>query len=385
MVRPPVQRGPSEVSSGDDSNLSRTVLLALCGTSPAVVSETVWALFHEDPRIVPSEVVVVTTTVGRQCLVRDLIESGAWQRLRLLLGVAPDALHLGSQSTIQVIPGETGATDSDDVTTPDTANACADFILRVLRSYTEEPGTRVVFSIAGGRKSMSAIAALAMTLLGREHDRLCHVLVNPPYDSPNLEPRFLFPDPDIGTYRLAGEEVPCKPALRLQMLPFPRCRNLFVEQLGRLPVEFAETVAAANRGLAETKPPPRLLLHPRSRGCRIGDMTIDLPCTEYVLFWFLSERRRCDEAPVMGQEALAEAFTTFASGLSTERMPEIMHHDFSCFEDGASVRRLASRLKTRLERNLAPAHRELFLPMRRGQRGLYGLGLPPESIEIDGT
>ena len=43
---------------------NRTILLAGMGTSPAVLTETVWALAHQEQPIVPDEIVVITTKLG---------------------------------------------------------------------------------------------------------------------------------------------------------------------------------------------------------------------------------------------------------------------------------------------------------------------------------
>ena len=59
MLRP-----PSTVSA----SASNHVLIALLGMSPAVLTETVWALAHERPRILPSNIVALTTRPGRDKL-----------------------------------------------------------------------------------------------------------------------------------------------------------------------------------------------------------------------------------------------------------------------------------------------------------------------------
>lgn len=43
---------------------SEIVLLAVTGMSPAVPTETIWALSNENPPVVPDRIVVMTTTVG---------------------------------------------------------------------------------------------------------------------------------------------------------------------------------------------------------------------------------------------------------------------------------------------------------------------------------
>ena len=54
----------------------RTILIAGMGTSPAVLTETVWALAHQEKPVVPDEVVVITTKSGKEAL-RTAVMSGA--------------------------------------------------------------------------------------------------------------------------------------------------------------------------------------------------------------------------------------------------------------------------------------------------------------------
>ena len=64
----------------------KTVLVVGMGTSPAVLTETVWALAHQSESVVPDEIVVITTKSGKDAL-RTAIMSGApsvWNRLKLL-------------------------------------------------------------------------------------------------------------------------------------------------------------------------------------------------------------------------------------------------------------------------------------------------------------
>src|SRR6266516_3177170 len=49
-----------------------TILLAVTGTSPAVLTETIWALAQEDPPVIPDRVIVITTTVGSEQLQKAL-------------------------------------------------------------------------------------------------------------------------------------------------------------------------------------------------------------------------------------------------------------------------------------------------------------------------
>ena len=67
--------------------LQRRRIVAGLGTSPAVLTETVWALVHQEQPVVPDESVVITTKAGKDAL-RTAVMSGApsvWERLKAAL------------------------------------------------------------------------------------------------------------------------------------------------------------------------------------------------------------------------------------------------------------------------------------------------------------
>jgi len=178
--------------------------------SPAVLTETVWALAHEKPPVIPDRVIVVTTAAGRDCLERDLFTPNpsfggrtVWQALRrAILPRAPNPKsEIGDQRSeirsqkssippltlepIRVIVAPDPATgrtrELADLRTPADNEAAADFLLEQVRAIVENPDTRLIASLAGGRKTMGALLYACLTLVGRETDRLTHVLVNEPF------------------------------------------------------------------------------------------------------------------------------------------------------------------------------------------------------------
>ena len=67
---------------------NRTILIAGMGTSPAVLTETVWALAHQAQPVVPDEIVVITTKSGKEAL-RKAVMLGApsvWEHLKGTIG-----------------------------------------------------------------------------------------------------------------------------------------------------------------------------------------------------------------------------------------------------------------------------------------------------------
>ena len=178
---------------------TETILFAVTGMSPAVLTETIWALAHEAEPVIPQRVVVLTTLEGRKRLEQALFVPredwggmSAWEALRVaLIDAGHDLarkLRFGTTADdIRVITAMDARTAQScelaDLRSQQDNEAAADFLLDQLRGLTANPDIRVVASMAGGRKTMGALLYGCMTLAGRDEDRLTHVLVNEPYES----------------------------------------------------------------------------------------------------------------------------------------------------------------------------------------------------------
>ncbi len=262
-------RPPPPTASADPRE---TVLLAVTGESPAILTETVWALAREQPPVLPARVIVVTTTVGAARIASELLapspqfaSRSPWQALRNeLLAGRSDGDRLLVLEEPRIITGPAGtdgrARKLEDLRTREDNDAAADFILDEVRRVTANPDTRLVASIAGGRKTMGALLYAALTLVGRETDRLTHVLVNAPFDQ-RLEPPFLFPPKKTVRYTLRGRDgsdsnlSSAAARIALADVPFVPLRNAF-EELRQQPGGFAGLVARYSRELRELAEPP---------------------------------------------------------------------------------------------------------------------------------
>jgi CRISPR-associated protein (TIGR02584 family) len=259
--------------------------------SPSVLTETVWALAIGQKSRVPDRVVVLTTSEGQKSLVRDLFCAdrglGGWERLRLALktrGLAgAGRLQFGPAADhVRLFPSPSGASDLADIATSADNLAAADFILRELRAFTENPATTVLASIAGGRKTMSALLMSCMSILGREQDRVLHVLVNQPYDTP-LDPPFLFPERGVRHQSRDGKWYrSCGARVDLIDVPFVRMRGWYEGTFKSAPPGYVELVA----GIQRQTPAPRNypgLLFDRATGRLLIDNRVDvqLSATEF--------------------------------------------------------------------------------------------------------
>ncbi len=253
-----------------NEGVKRIVLLSCVGTSPAVLTETVWAMATEIS-VVPDDIIALTTTVGADKIKKDLLESGVWERLRAALKkkrIKTDGkLNFGSSSSVRIFPN--GSSDLSDIASPEENMAAADFILQTIRSYSENPSCRIYASLAGGRKTMSALMLSCMSLLARQDDRLLHVLVNAPFEG-GVVPDFFYPDGATYFFKRdgkKGDKCSVQPKIDLIDLPFVKVRGLYEERFKSRPPSYAELVRETQKNAPEAKVERPLIRFDFSSGC----------------------------------------------------------------------------------------------------------------------
>ena len=249
----------------------RRILVAVTGMSPQILTETLYALTQvEQPAFIPTEVHLITTRKGAENARLTLLDPhlGRFGQLCRDYGLPP--ITFDSQH-IHLIRDSNGQ-PLIDIRTPDENALAADSITALVRQLTADPDCALHVSIAGGRKTMGFYLGYALSLFGREQDRLSHVLVSEPFEGnhkfyyPPREPQVLF----------TRENEPISTAnaiVELASIPFVRLRDSLASAFDHGSGNFSDLVAATQRSLN----PPRLVIH-RSQ-CRIecGSQPIELP------------------------------------------------------------------------------------------------------------
>ena len=158
----------------------RKILLAVSGLSPQVITETLFALHHNNHKI--DEIHVITTREGKERIHAELLAGGTGQYFRYLseYGIDPESIRFDA-STIHTITDEHGREIPDIIEEVDSEHLLKECLELAFR-FTKDPDTAVFFSVAGGRKTMSACLTLAAQIYGRPQDRLYHVLVTPEFE-----------------------------------------------------------------------------------------------------------------------------------------------------------------------------------------------------------
>ena len=225
------------------ANDKNIVLIATMGLSPAVLTETVWALAHAKKPVIPDEIVVLSAKNSVDKMKRDLLEGSDPVWGRLLFALKKDKIDIdgklifGSMS-IHVIP-DARKNEMWDLRSSEDNLLAADFMMQEIRKYSESPDTEIIASIAGGRKTMSALLLSCMTLLGREEDRVVHVLLPEELEG-GAEPPFYFPQKGIVhvSKRTGKKYKGDKLESELFEVPFVRMRGWYQEKFKTNPPTY---------------------------------------------------------------------------------------------------------------------------------------------------
>ena len=309
----PVARAVSPAApatlGGEAAPARDVVLLAVTGLSPAVVTETLWALAHEKPRVLPRRVEFLTTATGARRIGEMLFSPAAafdgktaWQALREALKARADELIATPPVVIGRADPATGTlVPLDDIATPQDNEAAAARILEAVRAVVENPDTRLVASIAGGRKTMGALLHAAVSLVGRESDRLTHVLVTPPYET---LPGFFFPgQPGPDPANREGRAFPARQAeVRLADVPFVPLRNRF-EDLRDMPGSFDGLVRRFARQMKEDAlRPAQVAISYRRKSLGVDGLEVPMRPRALAVLHFLLDANDQGAIPVDQQD-----------------------------------------------------------------------------------
>jgi CRISPR-associated protein (TIGR02584 family) len=377
-----------------------TVLVTTIGTSPSVLSSTVWALAQQE-RLLPHRIKVLTTRLGRDKLVEQIFTPSShfggrsvWESLcecleadgfdltgRLEFAPSPAYLRVFTA----VPPGERMPRELDDITSQSENEQVADAMLETLRGVMNDD-TRVVASIAGGRKTVSALFYASVSLIGRTNDRIIHVIVNEPFDRADLQPPFYFPGQKCA--RLSGRDGRTFRARDAKVsiieVPFVPLANLFPRELGRTPGRFSALVSEYREvGQRQSLGALRVTIHRSRPEIVVNDMLVALAPREQLLAVFLAEHLLSGRSPFAGVKELADSIEQWRPQFTATRP----HDDLSDWRDkldGTSldeqdIRRALSSLGKRLRAAGPPM--SLFaasLP----QRGRFALALTKGQVRL---
>ncbi|WFE69474.1 CRISPR-associated ring nuclease Csm6 [Thiomicrospira sp. R3] len=271
------------IKTTHDKQYSKRILYAVLGLSPQILTETLYALTKESPSFIPTHIFVLTTLKGLQhCKLALFKENGGWF-YRFCKDYKLSNIHFSEQNIYTLRDAE--GNQLEDIRTPAENNAVANQISQHIRQFTSEPDTMLHVSIAGGRKTMGFYAGYALSMFGREQDRLSHVLVAPEFES---HPHFFYPTPYSQVIRTRDQQniLDIRDAkVDLAYLPFVRLRDAISPDLLQA-LDFNSLVNQLQRTFEE----PTLLVNTIKRSLEINQNTIVLTPANFIFYYWMIER-----------------------------------------------------------------------------------------------
>ncbi|PID41611.1 MAG: TIGR02584 family CRISPR-associated protein [Gammaproteobacteria bacterium] len=159
----------------------RRILVAVSGLSPAILTETLYALATDSERpFIPTEIHLITTLEGKERATNSLLKGADAAFTRLCEEYQLPGITFNADCIHVITDGE--GKPLSDIRLPGDNQRAADFIVDTIRGFTADDESAVHVSIAGGRKTMGYYVGYALSLLGREQDRMSHVLVDSDYE-----------------------------------------------------------------------------------------------------------------------------------------------------------------------------------------------------------
>lgn len=156
----------------------REILVFVAGSTPQIITETIYALAQKSPAIYPDEIFIITTATGKRRILESLVTKEILEQMCAEYNLPQLTLTDDSFIVIRDASGN----DLDDIRSVADNDATGDIIAQFFRKKSSEPNCRLHCSIAGGRKSMSYYMGVAFQFFARQWDKLYHVLVSPEFE-----------------------------------------------------------------------------------------------------------------------------------------------------------------------------------------------------------
>jgi CRISPR-associated protein (TIGR02584 family) len=334
--------------------MTHRILFCTIGASPAIAVETAWWLIKKRPEgaWLPDQTIIVTTTFELEA-VRAQLQAPDGAMAKLLGRPPATAVYVprrGRAVDIYHSSGEAPVTTKlknwthdgeplSDVATPEDALVMSAVIWSAMVNAVKTPHSEVHVSFAGGRKTMSAHAVTAFSILGRFTDSASHVLVSGPFDEsgkpeipcPFENTRDFWRPDQGGTITMRGGRLLDPADARVELVPVtvPLMRNRLprIESLENADlVEVSEMINLARR----LKDAPFITLRPATNEIQIGAVRGQIGYAQFALLRLLLTAARDQWPTSYPSDSLGGGWLTYddiAEGVLADGTPvrQIMH------------------------------------------------------------
>lgn len=129
----------------------KEVLIFVAGATPQIITETIYALIHQETPVYPDEIHVITTSHGKKLIKENLFDKGRFKEFCKEFRIRENILN---ENSIVVVKDHKD-NSLEDIRQGKDNESLGDFITNFIRAMAKDDKTRLHCSLAGGRKTMS--------------------------------------------------------------------------------------------------------------------------------------------------------------------------------------------------------------------------------------
>jgi CRISPR-associated protein (TIGR02584 family) len=295
---------------------NKEILLISVGATPQVVTETLWYYTYNEVREF-DKIVLVTTSMGKNNIHKELYKNKRLESLETALSKPEGHFKIPDENIITLKDSE--GNELDDIRTSNDSEDMASHVFEILKDLTQDQNSRLTIVIAGGRKTMPAILALASSFYGREQDEMVHVLIN---DELFWSDWFFPDDPNDP-----------KQKIEISQLPFLRLKNYTTGINADSPLD---ALSIAQTRLNELAPLTNVTIDKNM--ITVGDQTFKLPPAEMQLWRYMARKKieQCVREDLEFCGMCSECFSTHAE-LIDEFDGKIANEYFQIVKNGSQA------------------------------------------------
>ena len=259
----------------------KNILLISTGSSPQVLTETLWYFSQATQPIYFDEVYAITTKKGNKLIIENLLSGPCYfEKFYQDYNIEKDS-DVFTENHIHVLKDSKG-NELEDIKTVSENNAAIHQIFDIVNDLTKDDNTRLITSVSGGRKTMSVILGQAMQFFAREQDKVIHVIV----DNEIVGREFYYPTPYKKLITIDDKKIDFSQVkIYLDELPIVRLRSI----IGPLLIPNDESslldlVKVAQSQIDGLQKSPKISIDLKTRNFFINEYQIKLPAKQFAIY-----------------------------------------------------------------------------------------------------
>lgn len=289
----------------------KNILICVSGLTPQIITETLFCLSVQK-KIKIDELYVITTSRGRDVISGsdDKIKYPAFKReLKSMCSLYKINLPKFELNDTHVIVAKEQTIELSDIRNDKQNKLFPNKLCEFMNKKTKDKSNVLYCSISGGRKSMSVDMAFALSLFGRENDKLMHVLTHEGNEFKGFYPASKKEEKD----------------LEIAELPYVRLRSIISRQTGNKnfnEMKFTDIVSFTQSELKTAF--NKLELSERLSSFTFGEFgPVRLEPAELILYKFILSRKLNGEESCSTKVILSECPHKFDSKTLLQKISKI--------------------------------------------------------------